>query len=285
MILYSQLCTPLQHLRIPFLCDCIFVNQKLVLIGGSHPSDNVLIKTVFIYNFLSAKWSRGADMPTARISPAFSVSPEGLIYVAGGEDEDENGLRGAEVYSVEEDEWKVLPDMNKERKHCLGVFNDGKFVVIDSKLNGDLIERSAEVYDPKGGAWTTIQKGEIPPVFDCVIASSNGARFFSVEKQHEGVMEYDSKKNVWRALCSFPETLGMWNDRVPKITSCGVWRDRIFVSGYAKGSRDDEVFYMLKPLPIGSASGAAKWEAIERPQHSPVDYVQRGILFALTVEI
>ena len=57
-------------------------------------------------------------MPTARISPAFSVSPEGLLYVGGGEDDDENGLRGAEVYSVEEDEWKVLLDLSQERGNC-----------------------------------------------------------------------------------------------------------------------------------------------------------------------
>ena len=109
-------------------------------------------------------------------------------------------------------------------------------------------------------------------MYDCVIASSDGARFFSIKKQ-KGVREYYSKENVWRAVCSLPETLAKWNDRIPYITSHEAWHDRIFVSVYAKGTHDDEVFYMLNPPPIGSAVGGAKWEAIERPQHSPVDCV------------
>ena len=94
-------------------------------------------------------------------------------------------------------------------------------------------------------------------------------------------MEYDSEENVWREVCSLPETL-------TSITSSAEWRDMIFISGYAKGSV--ELLYMLKPPPKGSAAGAqgenfGKWEAIQRPQQSHVDYSFQEISFAVTVEI
>ena len=68
-------------------------------------------------------------MPTVRMGGAVSVSPEGLVYVAGGKGNDLNALRRAEVYSVEEDEWRILPDMGQDMDNCFGAFNDGKLFV------------------------------------------------------------------------------------------------------------------------------------------------------------
>ena len=192
---------------------------------------------------------------------------------------------------MEEYEWKVLPDISQERGNCYAILNDGKFFVIDSKLDGDIFERSVDVYDLKRGAWTTIQEEEFPLRFDCIIASPKGARFFSVYKQEGAVMEYDSKENVWRDLCSLSEALAMWNDREPMITTCIGWCDMIFISVYAKGiSPNVEAYYMLKPPPKGSVAGAqgenfGKWEAIERPQESHVDYLFEEIIFSVAVEI
>ena len=50
---------------LPGWCQCVAVNRKLILIGGFYQSNPSLMKSVYIYDFESAKWSRGADMPTA----------------------------------------------------------------------------------------------------------------------------------------------------------------------------------------------------------------------------
>ena len=78
--------------EIPQFVDCVSVNQRLVLIGGYNPFEEEYINTVFIYDFSCAKWSRGADIPIFRTCGALSVSPEGLVYVAGGVDNDGNAL-------------------------------------------------------------------------------------------------------------------------------------------------------------------------------------------------
>jgi hypothetical protein len=53
---------------------CVAVNRKLVLIGGFYPFNRSLTKSVYIYDFESARWSRRADMPTARSFFACCVS-------------------------------------------------------------------------------------------------------------------------------------------------------------------------------------------------------------------
>ena len=267
--------------RIPLSFNCIAVNQKLVLMGGYNPEEQEDVNTVFIYNFSSGNWSRGADMPVFRTYGTLSVSPEGLVYVAGGMDNHGNGLRGAAVYNVEEDEWKLLPDMSQERINCESDFRDGKFFVIGD--DGD--DLTTEVYDPERGAWTTIPTEEdTTPPLDGGLACSVGARSFSFHMQQRRVMEYDSKEKVWRAVSSIPETLG-------RFTSLVGWCDRVFVSGYAEDT-GVEVFYMWTPSPpppiCGSEAEAqrgersGKWDAIDRPQqYSPDQYID----FELTVEV
>jgi hypothetical protein len=48
-------------------CQCIVVNWKLVLMKSVYdPLDMTLMKSVYIHDFQSTRWSRGADMPTTR---------------------------------------------------------------------------------------------------------------------------------------------------------------------------------------------------------------------------
>jgi hypothetical protein len=126
-------------IRGPF--QCAAVNRKLVLLGG---------KTVYIYDFESARWSRGADMPTPRRSFACSVdSSTGLVYVAGGVGvgAETGPLAAAEAYNVEEDKWEILPPMIQPHGlACDGVFMEGKFMVFTEDI-------SAEVFDPSAGTW------------------------------------------------------------------------------------------------------------------------------------
>jgi hypothetical protein len=123
--------------------QCAVVNRKLVLIDGNR-------KSVYIYDFESARWSRGADMPTRRFLFACSVdSSTGLVYIAGGVDEHGNPLAAAEAYNVEENKWEILPPMIQPHGgECQGVFMEGKFMVLSG---GE--DRSAEVFEPSAGTW------------------------------------------------------------------------------------------------------------------------------------
>ena len=126
--------------------QCVAVNRKLVLIGGFSIFNMTLTKSVYIYDFESARWSRGADMLTARSFFACCVSSStGLVYVAGGNVEGSNSLVAAEAYSVEEDKWEILPPMIQPHGlGCDGVFMEGKFMVFTEDI-------SVEVFEPSAG--------------------------------------------------------------------------------------------------------------------------------------
>ncbi|KAJ9678717.1 hypothetical protein PVL29_020796 [Vitis rotundifolia] len=126
---------------LPMFCQLVGVESELVVVGGC----------VFIYNFVSATWRRGADMPGVRRSFfGCATSYSGRMgYVAGGHDGEKKALRSALVYDVAKNEWAMLPDMARERDECKAAFHRGKFHVIGghcTEMQGGF-ERSAEAFD------------------------------------------------------------------------------------------------------------------------------------------
>jgi hypothetical protein len=249
--------------RIPLFCQCVWVEQKLVMIGGWHPSRWEAMSSVFIYDFTSCTWRQGADMPTVRSFFACSVSPDGLIYVAGGHDNNKNALRAAEAYDVKHNKWEILPPMSQERDLCHGICLNGKFTVISgysTELQGRF-EKSAEVFDPSAGVWSRLENmwsfGGCPR--SC-IANLGHLYFFD----NQQVMRYNSKENVWELVASLPECMD--------VTTCAtLWRDKIFVSG-STNSWGEQVCYMF--------DNSGKWVPIDRP-HDFVGFVRS----AITVEM
>ena len=201
---------------------CVAVNRKLVLITGLAPP-NINVNSVYIYDFESARWRRGADMPTPRFNFACSVDlSNGLVYVAGGMDETYYPLAAAETYNAEEDKWEILPPMLQEHGvGCHGVILEGKFIV----LSGGKFDDSAQVFNPSAGSWTRWE--DIWGLNDdlwssCLAVTSSGNLYVFSEEQQE-VMKYDPKNNVWTSVASFPRPI--------YFLKCATeWRDWIFVS-------------------------------------------------------
>lgn len=212
--------------RIPVSCKCVCVNRKLVLIGGLHPSNKREMKTIYIYDFVSARWSRGADIPNLRYLFAYAAcSSTGRIYFAGGHDGHHNALATAEAYDVEEDKWEVLPPMSQPRNDCRGVCTEGKFVVLGGfRKDGALrrAERSAEVFDSREGRWTRLEN-----MWSLGGRSSSFVPSFCSGQLHvlykRWVMKYESASNVWTAVASLPLDF-------PYFSSVTQWYDWLFVS-------------------------------------------------------
>ena len=220
----KRLNTPIDDphfLGISIRSQCVAVNKKLVLITRVVPS-SMTMKSVYIYDFESARWSRGADMPTPRSFFACSAaSSDGLVYVAGGIDETYNPLAAAESYNVEEDRWEILPPMIQPHgKRCHGVFIEGKFMVLSQAR----FDRSGEIFNPRERTWTRWEgiwsfDGDGDVWSSCAASYSSGDLYvFSGEH----VIKYDPVNNLWTPVASFPE-------RIDFFTSATQWRDSIFV--------------------------------------------------------
>jgi hypothetical protein len=216
--------------------QCVAVNRKLVLIGGFYPLNTTLTKCVYIYDFESAKWSRRADMPTARSFFAFCVSSStGLVYVAGGNNERNDPLAAAEAYNVEEDRWEILPPMIQPHgPGCYGVFMDGKFMVLSR-------DRSAEVFDPTASTWRRWEdmiSFRVDLWRSFAVACSSSGELYAFSERQQQVMKYDGGKQVWTVVASLPRHIYLFKC----ATQCG---DHIFVSGMDNPGK--HISYLFKP--------------------------------------
>ncbi|KAF5793240.1 putative F-box domain, kelch-type beta propeller, F-box-like domain superfamily [Helianthus annuus] len=141
---------------LPLFCQVAPVGFNLVVMGGLNPDNWEAGNFVFVFNFLSATWRRGPDMPGCTRSFFGCASDnERRVFVAGGHDNEKNALRSGMVYDMAEDDWTLLPDMADERDECKGVFHCGKFYVIGgyNTLMQGQFGKSAEGFDPVTWRW------------------------------------------------------------------------------------------------------------------------------------
>uniref|UniRef100_A0A7I4F9I2 F-box domain-containing protein n=2 Tax=Physcomitrium patens TaxID=3218 RepID=A0A7I4F9I2_PHYPA len=139
---------------------CVGFRHKLFLIGGTRKlnspnSEGMVCSNVVIYDSLTNKWTKGANMNTSRSWAAAAVVGDKL-YVAGGQGTTKF-LDSAEVYDPHTDTWKIISSMGVVRSSCQGVALDGQFWVIAGEYvknhYDDNQKSSAEVYDADTNTW------------------------------------------------------------------------------------------------------------------------------------
>ncbi|XP_045821163.1 F-box/kelch-repeat protein At2g44130-like [Trifolium pratense] len=162
---------------LPLFCQLTSSEGKLVVMGGWDPASYEPLTAVFIYDFRTNVWRRGKDMPEKRSFFA-TGSGHGLIYVAGGHDENKNALKTAWAYDPKRDEWTVLAPMSQERDECEGVVVNGEFWVVSgyaTERQGNF-DGSAEVLNIGSGKWRRVEgvweAGRCPR--SCVDIRENG---------------------------------------------------------------------------------------------------------------
>ena len=157
---------------LPMFCRVTSVGSELVILGGLDPDTWKASNSVFIYDFVSAKWRRGADMPCGPRTFFGCVSDSRRsVFVAGGHDDEKNALRSALAYDVAADEWVRLPDMASERDECTAAFRQGRLAVVGgyrTEMQGRF-ERSAEVFDVATWQWGPVEE----EFLDCATCPRN----------------------------------------------------------------------------------------------------------------
>jgi len=162
-----QRTSPTEGSGIPMFCQCLALpsSGKLLLLGGWDPTTLEPVPHVFILDFFgtsgaTCNWRRGASMSVPRSFFACAVIGSSKVCVAGGHDSQKNALRSAEIYDVETDQWKMLPDMIEERDECQGLTweGDSKFWVVSgygTESQGQF-RSDAEFYDLYTGCWSKV---------------------------------------------------------------------------------------------------------------------------------
>lgn len=221
-----------------FMCsdkESLAVGTDLLVFGKGIESH-----VIYRYSILTNTWTSGMKMNTPRC--LFGSSSLGEIAIlAGGCDPRGNVLNSAELYNSETGMWVAIPNMNKARKMCSGLFMDGKFYVIGGIGAGSSkMLTCGEAYDLKTRTWHEIpdmlpaQNGgavvtETPAAAGAppLVAVVNNELYAADYAQKE-VRKYDKKNNVWITLGRLPEQAVSMNGWGLAFRACG---DRLIVIG------------------------------------------------------
>ncbi|KAK9672136.1 hypothetical protein RND81_12G079300 [Saponaria officinalis] len=135
-----------------------------------------------------------------------AAAVDGGVYVVGGHDARKNALRTAEVYDVEADEWRKLPEMAEERDECHGIVlkdenNSVKFWVVSGygTESQGRFRSDGEYYNPETNTWVKIENiwpyaGDSPK-YTVVTGDS---RWMSVI--NGDVKEFDFEEKAWKTV-------------------------------------------------------------------------------------
>ncbi|CAK7322846.1 unnamed protein product [Dovyalis caffra] len=215
--------------------ESLAVGTELLVFGKEITSH-----VIYRYSILTNTWTSGMKMNTPRCLFG-SASLGEIAILAGGCDPRGNVLSSAELYNSETGTWVAIPNMNKARKMCSGVFMDGKFYVIGGIGPGNSkMLTCGEAYDLKTRTWHEIPDmlparnggaavtetpaaAEAPPL----VAVVNNELYAADYAQKE-VRKYDKQKNVWITLGRLPEQAASMNGWGLAFRACG---DRLIVLG------------------------------------------------------
>ncbi|KAF5200611.1 F-box/kelch-repeat protein [Thalictrum thalictroides] len=240
---------------IPLFCRCVGVGHYLVLIGGWNPTSWKASNTVFVYDFVTATWKRGVDMPGPSISffGCASDYDQTIVLVAGGHDEEKNALRSALLYDVIKDEWISLPDMAKERDECKAIFHAGKFHVISgysTEMQGKF-QNDAEVFDTATSSWCHVdnnfhQTDEICPP---MVVNRKGEMF----RCCAGSVEI-WEASMWKSVTQLPPDVCVGSVML-------TWQEKMLVIGSDKFGGTQNMYV----LELKGINKCYCWKKVELP--------------------
>ncbi|WCJ32499.1 Galactose oxidase/kelch repeat superfamily protein [Euphorbia peplus] len=273
---------------IPMFCQCLAlpVSGKVILLGGWDPATLEPVPDVHILDLTGGpRWRRGASMSVSRSFFACAVIGPSTIYVAGGHDGQKNALKSAEVYDVEENVWRMLPDMEEERDECQGLVweDNSKFFVVSgygTDSQGQF-RSDAECFDPISGSWSKIDGiwpfSSISPRGATVSVTVNKSQqqwwWFLAGEQNEN----QNQEQRWEKVNTIPVPECI-NGTNPCVINLGysneINKNRLMViSGNGRSSEssssssscsecDGEGAFMVER---DSSNGSSKWKHIHSP--------------------
>jgi N-acetylneuraminic acid mutarotase len=192
----------------------VTVDGKIYAIGG-WAGDNVF-NTLEEYDPVADKWTRKANMPTARNWASATVI-NGIIYAIGGSGNDDY-TAAVEAYSPKTDQWSKkasLPFPSQCRTAVVNgkIYIMGWFPGIDG---GDRRPRSdVYEYDPTSDTWT--KKMDMPTPRMAISATAVNGKIYAVGglssfnpyKKVSTVEIYDPNTDTWEKGVDLPDARGV----------------------------------------------------------------------------
>ncbi|XP_076468972.1 beta-scruin-like [Babylonia areolata] len=138
-----------------------FLTGKLYVTGGFDPQSSGrkgrATKSTYRYDPNSERWDRASEMHCARAFHTVCVVG-GRLYAIGGQDEEEEVLNTAEVYSPKKNVWEPVSSMSECRVGACSAPLNGRVAVVggygsDSPEGPCPVLLSTEWFDPASKKW------------------------------------------------------------------------------------------------------------------------------------
>ncbi|XP_051146193.1 F-box/kelch-repeat protein SKIP11-like [Andrographis paniculata] len=253
--------------------DCfIFADKESLAVGTELLvfGRGLISHMIYRYSLLTNVWTTGMVMNHPRCLFG-SASLGEIAILAGGCDAYGNVLTSAEMYNSETGSWTMLPNMNKPRKMCSGIFMDGKFYVIGGIGGSDSKEllTCGEEYDLTTGIWTVIPNmspvfiratreneappptSEAPPLLAVV-----GNELYAADYADMVVRKYVKTSRDWITVGGLPERADSMLGWGLAFRGCG---DRLVVIG---GPRSAGVGFIEVNGWVPTNDGPPQWELL-----------------------
>uniref|UniRef100_A0ACD5WU10 Uncharacterized protein n=1 Tax=Avena sativa TaxID=4498 RepID=A0ACD5WU10_AVESA len=230
---------------LPLFCQVAAVDggqgrKRLVVVGGWDPVSWAPTDSVYVYDFLTGAWRRGAPMPGPRRSFFATAAVGETVFVAGGHDEEKNALRSALAYDPESDAWTALPDMAEERDEPRGLCVGGKFMVVGgypTPAQGHFAG-SVQAFDPASSTWSPVQEGlledGVSPRTCCVAPGAE--RVYMLRDGNLVARDGGASSAGWRTVAPVPE------DARTACTVSAIPGGRVVVIGSGSHGGDQTVY-------------------------------------------
>ena len=133
-------------------------NGKVLVAGGENYNNGGLAQYLLraeLYDPTKGKWTATGDLNTRRSHHTATLLPNGMVLVAGGENNSSNyTLSKSELYDPTTGTWTNTGALKSARSdHTATLLANGKVLVVGGYGLTNVLS-SAEIYDPTTGKWT-----------------------------------------------------------------------------------------------------------------------------------
>ncbi|CAL5211020.1 unnamed protein product [Lathyrus oleraceus] len=215
--------------------ESLAIGTELLVFGKE-----LMAPKIYKYSLLTNMWSVGKMLNTPRCLFA-SASFGGIGILAGGCDMRGNILSSAELYNSDTGKWETLPNMNKARKMCSGVFMDGKFYVVGGIAADKITQLTCgEEFDMTTKEWREIPnmfsiRNEVlerpPPSGSPPLIAVVKNVLYAADYSQQEVKKYVKGNNSWVTIGGFPQQANSMNGWGLAFRACG---DKlVFIGGHS----------------------------------------------------
>jgi N-acetylneuraminic acid mutarotase len=175
----------------------------IYVIGGLSVTGTVTLASVEAYDRTKNTWTSRTPMHYARSSFPAVATPDGHIYVFGGD-----GYGTVEMYDPVVDRWIVRAPMLTPRDHAGAALGPDGLIYTFGGINPSGTQRSVESYSPALDKWTALQDMSGPLEDAGVVAGTDG-KLYVIGGQYTGtissvVKSYDTSAHAWTSRPALP---------------------------------------------------------------------------------